>query len=189
MNKCKCCGEELKGYWNKLYCGQRCAAIHNNKKRVNKKIEENRALIEQMMSDNETIQSIRRVIGVSTDTFKREYPDYKGNPGYSRAKKKQIKQRKVDRCQTIYEHIEQHGTTGLSTGFQNQKVWLKRYLVERDGAQCSECGWAGVNSTTGNVMTELDHIDGDKHNNHIDNCRILCPNCHSLTPTFRNVPR
>lgn len=30
-----------------------------------------------------------------------------------------------------------------------------------------------------------DHIDGDKHNNSRENLRLLCPNCHSTTPTWR----
>ena len=35
------------------------------------------------------------------------------------------------------------------------------------------------------ITLELDHIDGDRYNNNFDNLRILCPNCHSQTPTFR----
>jgi len=35
------------------------------------------------------------------------------------------------------------------------------------------------------IPLELDHIDGNHQNNALDNLRLLCPNCHSLTPTFR----
>jgi hypothetical protein len=35
------------------------------------------------------------------------------------------------------------------------------------------------------VPLELDHIDGDRDNNAIENLRLLCHNCHALTPTFR----
>ncbi len=35
------------------------------------------------------------------------------------------------------------------------------------------------------IPLELDHIDGNYQNNTLDNLRLLCPNCHSLTPTFR----
>lgn len=31
---------------------------------------------------------------------------------------------------------------------------------------------------------QIDHIDGDYKNCRPENLRILCPNCHSLTPTF-----
>lgn len=35
------------------------------------------------------------------------------------------------------------------------------------------------------IPLELDHIDGDSDNNALSNLRLLCPNCHALTPTYR----
>lgn len=32
---------------------------------------------------------------------------------------------------------------------------------------------------------ELDHIDGNRHNHKIKNLRLLCPNCHAQTDTYR----
>ena len=40
-------------------------------------------------------------------------------------------------------------------------------------------------SIDGRIPLELDHINGDRHDNRIKNLRILCPNCHSLQPTHR----
>ena len=34
------------------------------------------------------------------------------------------------------------------------------------------------------LVLQVDHLDGDFLNNHADNLRLLCPNCHSQTPSF-----
>ncbi len=68
--------------------------------------------------------------------------------------------------------------------FQSYK--LKKRLF-RDGIkneQCERCGWA-EKSLDGRIPVELDHINGDRYDNRIENLRILCPNCHSLQPTHR----
>lgn len=64
---------------------------------------------------------------------------------------------------------------------------IRQYLIEQAGFKCSMpgCGWGKVNPTTGNVPLEIEHIDGNCMNNHPDNLIVMCPNCHSLTPTYR----
>jgi hypothetical protein len=39
--------------------------------------------------------------------------------------------------------------------------------------------------TIGNVPVEVEHKDGNHKNNSPDNIILLCPNCHSLTPTYK----
>lgn len=34
------------------------------------------------------------------------------------------------------------------------------------------------------IRFDLDHINGDHGDNRLDNLRIVCPNCHSQTPTY-----
>ncbi len=64
---------------------------------------------------------------------------------------------------------------------------IRRYLIRIRGESCEACGWAVKHTITGNVPLEVDHRDGNHSNNKIENLRIICPNCHSLTPNFRNL--
>jgi hypothetical protein len=73
----------------------------------------------------------------------------------------------------------------LKPGTRYQTHKLRRRLVAEGlmRAECSGCGldqWLGAP-----IPLELDHIDGDIENNSIGNLRLLCPNCHALTPTYR----
>ncbi|MGE0395905.1 MAG: HNH endonuclease [Kofleriaceae bacterium] len=65
---------------------------------------------------------------------------------------------------------------------------LKLRLI-REGlksACCELCGWA-ERALDGRVPIELDHINGDRTDNRLENLRVLCPNCHSLQPTHRGL--
>lgn len=64
---------------------------------------------------------------------------------------------------------------------------IRQYLIEQAGFVCSKpgCGWGEVNPYSGNVVLEIEHIDGDCMNNHPDNLEVLCPNHHAMTATYR----
>jgi predicted HNH restriction endonuclease len=48
-----------------------------------------------------------------------------------------------------------------------------------------QCGWDKINLHTNKVPIELEHIDGNSTNNELSNLKLLCPNCHSLTSTYK----
>jgi predicted nucleic acid-binding Zn ribbon protein len=76
-----------------------------------------------------------------------------------------------------YEKIENGDITLYEKNYKN-------YLIDLHGNKCMECGWDKVNPTTGKVPIQLEHMDGNSENNSLDNLKLLCPNCHSLTPTY-----
>jgi len=70
------------------------------------------------------------------------------------------------------------------TYFQSFKLKKRLFTANLKPKHCEECGWA-VQTPDGYLPLELDHINGDRHDNRLENLRVLCPNCHSLKPTHR----
>ncbi len=78
----------------------------------------------------------------------------------------------------IYKAIEEGTYQALTSSL------LRKYLIEKRGNKCEICGWNTIHPITGNCPIQVDHRDGNGKNNHPTNIRLLCPNCHSLTPTY-----
>lgn len=64
---------------------------------------------------------------------------------------------------------------------------LKKHLVKERGHDCERCGLSEWQDEP--IPLEVDHVNGDRTDNHEDNLKILCCNCHALTPTWRNRKR
>lgn len=65
----------------------------------------------------------------------------------------------------------------------NGKGQHKKVLINERGHMCEKCKntiWEGIP-----ITLELEHVDADRHNNTKDNLLLLCPNCHSQTPTWK----
>jgi hypothetical protein len=75
-------------------------------------------------------------------------------------------------------------TTLFTYGEKNLgSIVRKQTLIKERSHRCESCK---LDVWLENPITlELDHIDGDNKNNVKENLRLLCPNCHSRTPTWR----
>ena len=94
-------------------------------------------------------------------------------------------------CQSEYyynKYIEDW-KNGLKDGLKGKyglSDRIKKYLFKKYNYQCCKCGWHETNPFTNKIPLEVHHRDGDYTNNNEDNLELLCPNCHSLTETYKN---
>lgn len=96
------------------------------------------------------------------------------------------------KCQK--EHEYQVNVEGWFSGKVNPlntngilKPFVRKYLFQKHGARCDICFWNKVSEFSGKSPLEIDHIDGNYLNNKVENLRVLCPNCHSLTGTYKSL--
>jgi hypothetical protein len=70
------------------------------------------------------------------------------------------------------------------SNYQSFKLKKRLFAIGIKKIECEECAWKEI-SIDGRIPLELDHINGVRTDNRIENLRVLCPNCHSLKPTHR----
>ena len=98
-------------------------------------------------------------------------------------------------CQQEYEYklwvekYKQDNSIAINTKWGQIPGYLRRYIFEKFQNKCSLCGWSKTNPYTNTIPLEIDHIDGNADNNSEKNLRLICPNCHSLTSTYRGANR
>ena len=109
----------------------------------------------------------------------------------------------------VKKHIEKNGTYNwlLSLSEAEKEEYLNKRRLERDQAllemdfsqvsefsikkrivleQNGKCNRCGLDSWLEYpISLELEHKDGNNQNNNRENLECLCPNCHSLTNTWR----
>jgi len=82
-------------------------------------------------------------------------------------------------CQGKYQVLERYRDDPSSLGPKGLKTYL---LLTRENV-CSVCKGSTWNNLP--IPLETDHINGDYSNNSDDNLRLICPNCHSQTDTYK----
>lgn len=129
--------------------------------------------IKENRSKAEIAKMLRCRPGTLQNAFTKMGIVYSGNKG--------LKGRKVDKK---YLNAEEYARRTYVSSHR-----LKLKLI-RDGIKDHRCEVCGATEWMGKqIPIELDHIDGNHHNNDLSNLRIICPNCHAQTDTNsgRNV--
>ena len=95
-------------------------------------------------------------------------------------------------CQKEYQYKNyilkwKNGQNDGLRGEYQISMHIKTYLFKKYNYKCARCGWGEKNIYTNTMPLEIEHIDGNYRNNKEDNLILLCPNCHSLTPTYKGA--
>ena len=114
--------------------------------------------------------------------------------------KRKIAEYEIDISHFTGQGWNGHSNTTTKSGpnekYQLEEVFCKnspvtqkvlRGYVERHNIleyKCVNCGCDG-NWQGGKIALEIDHENGDNTDNTVENLRYLCPNCHTLTDTYR----
>lgn len=79
---------------------------------------------------------------------------------------------------------ENHKKQILTSNYEDLSFESLRFrILYEQQNKCNRCDldeWLGQE-----LILELEHIDGNNKNNNRDNLEMICPNCHSLTKTWR----
>ena len=176
---CEYCGSEFyTENKHQRFCSRSCSAKHTNRLRPQRTIE----------SRLKTSESLKRSWGniheSSIEIFENQKCIYCGKDIHTIVKKREFC---CQECRTQYNYEKKvkdwlDNPSIVSSTFIPR--YIKRWMFENRGCRCEECGWHEVNQSTGLVPLQIHHIDGDCTNNHPDNLKLLCPNCHSLTDNY-----
>lgn len=92
----------------------------------------------------------------------------------------EICQKYFDSGKKLFHHLKRMHGRWESLGSDRSR---KRRLIEELGHRCKVC--ENTEWMSKQIPIEIDHIDGNPENNEKENLRLICPNCHAQTETYK----
>lgn len=173
--KCLCCGAILAKPSQLKFCSQSCSARYNNVGKA-----KNPNGYNGVKTKETEVNYNKGVIVQETKCV------HCGKPLIARQSK--FCSVKCSRAYTHNEYISRwkNGDENGVKGEYQLSSHIKRYFMEKYNCKCQLCGWGERNPSTNTIPLEMHHVDGDYKNNKEENLQLLCPNCHSLTETYKS---
>lgn len=167
MDICYHCSGLLRGEWQKKFCSKSCAASYNNVVAPKRKKE---SLCKRCSKPTSATRAF--CYGCIPKHLSKQEAQ------------KLVAAFKAEEMIELWLKGDWRGGTdaGLSDTVRN-------YLMRQAGHKCTRCDWSVTHPDTGEVPLEINHIDGDGLNHDPSNLEVVCPNCHSLTSSYRGRNR
>lgn len=177
--ECKCCSVTI-SYEKKIndFCGSSCAATFNCTGRVRLRKEEDFDLLKARKRRYKIIDTpvgekpkiVKITNCVNCDIEIAEMVDVKRK--YCSVQ-----------CQSDFKFEERfRDWFEFGKSFGNRTI--RDFLSVCRGYYCEHCGISDWNGKP--ITLEVEHIDGNSGDSSPDNVCLLCPNCHSQTPTYKS---
>ncbi len=210
---CNNCSEEYEAelrYLNRgqgLFCSRLCASAYNGKRKIVKhdpnvkcaycgldfwkkpsSIVKSKSGLFFCSREHQTLGFKSKDISVTSGPTPSSQSNHCLDCG-KRIRSSNTKLIRCQRCETKYciqKWLNGDNSASWTGSCKEPKSFVKKHLIKTRGDKCEECGF-DKKSPDGRSIIQMDHIDGDYLNNNLDNLKLLCPNCHAMTPTYGSL--
>ena len=93
------------------------------------------------------------------------------------------KNKKFCNMKCFYVDKKKQTETSIEKGKKVTNDTFKSYLINKNGHKCQMCSFSEWGDKP--ILLILDHVNGNSDDCSLENLRLICSNCDTLTPTYK----